>query len=167
MRLNKKTINRLINKLRVLIQEVEEGAPTNSLPDSIPPPPRKGGSKNRRGRQERTRSPRAPHHVHGDQDGARDRHPRQGAAGRSQPSAGGLDRQEVPKPRACSFLISSKRATSASSAASRSFSTAAGTSSAPTPPGGSARRSRAPSPIARAPSAFRCTWSRRPTSSSV
>ena len=45
MRLNKKTINRLINKLRVLIQEVEEGAPTNSLPDSIPPPPRKGGSK--------------------------------------------------------------------------------------------------------------------------
>ena len=39
MRLNKKTINRLINKIRVLIQEVEEGAPTHSMPDSIPPPP--------------------------------------------------------------------------------------------------------------------------------
>jgi RNA polymerase primary sigma factor len=38
MRLNKKTINRLINKIRVLIQEVEEGAPTHSMPDSIPPP---------------------------------------------------------------------------------------------------------------------------------
>ena len=39
MRLNKKTINRLINKIRVLIQEVEEGAPTHAMPDSIPPPP--------------------------------------------------------------------------------------------------------------------------------
>jgi RNA polymerase primary sigma factor len=39
MRLNKKTINRLINKIRVLIQEFEEGAPTHSMPDSIPPPP--------------------------------------------------------------------------------------------------------------------------------
>jgi RNA polymerase primary sigma factor len=39
MRLNKKTINRLVNKIRVLIQEVEEGAPTHSMPDSIPPPP--------------------------------------------------------------------------------------------------------------------------------
>ena len=45
MRLNKKTIARLVVKLRVLIQEIEEGAPTNSLPDSIPPPPRKGGKK--------------------------------------------------------------------------------------------------------------------------
>ena len=40
MRLNKRTINRLINKIRVMIQEVEEGAPTNSMPDSVPPPPR-------------------------------------------------------------------------------------------------------------------------------
>jgi RNA polymerase primary sigma factor len=39
MRLNKRTINRLINKIRVMIQEVEEGAPTNAMPDSIPPPP--------------------------------------------------------------------------------------------------------------------------------
>jgi RNA polymerase primary sigma factor len=39
MRLNKKTINRLINKIRVLIQEFEEGAPTHAMPDSIPPPP--------------------------------------------------------------------------------------------------------------------------------
>jgi RNA polymerase primary sigma factor len=38
MRLNKRTINRLVNKIRVMIQEVEEGAPTNALPDSIPPP---------------------------------------------------------------------------------------------------------------------------------
>jgi RNA polymerase primary sigma factor len=38
MRLNKRTINRLINKIRVMIQEVEEGAPTNAMPDSIPPP---------------------------------------------------------------------------------------------------------------------------------
>ncbi|HKQ70181.1 MAG TPA: sigma-70 factor domain-containing protein, partial [Polyangiaceae bacterium] len=47
MRLNKKTISRLINKLRVLIQEVEEGAPTHSMPDSVPPPPptRKPSSK--------------------------------------------------------------------------------------------------------------------------
>src|SRR6185503_9896350 len=48
MRLNKKTINRLINKIRVLIQEVEEGAPTHSMPDSIPPPsfsPRKTGKR--------------------------------------------------------------------------------------------------------------------------
>jgi RNA polymerase primary sigma factor len=39
MRLNKKTIGRLIGKLRIMIQEVEEGAPTNAMPDSIPPPP--------------------------------------------------------------------------------------------------------------------------------
>src|SRR5262249_55423055 len=46
MRLNKRTINRLINKIRVMIQEVEEGAPTNAMPDSIPPPPaRKNGKK--------------------------------------------------------------------------------------------------------------------------
>ncbi len=38
MRLNKKTINRLINKIRLLIQEVEEGAPTHALPESIPAP---------------------------------------------------------------------------------------------------------------------------------
>jgi RNA polymerase primary sigma factor len=42
MRLNKKTINRLINKIRVLIQEFEEGAPTHAMPDSIPPPPAAG-----------------------------------------------------------------------------------------------------------------------------
>src|SRR5262249_33676890 len=36
MRLNKRTINRLINKIRVLIQEVEEGAPTSAMPDSVP-----------------------------------------------------------------------------------------------------------------------------------
>ncbi len=47
MRLNKKTIGRLIGKLRVMIQEVEEGAPTNAMPDSIPPPApvRKNGKK--------------------------------------------------------------------------------------------------------------------------
>src|SRR5882724_10578438 len=39
MRLNKRTINRLIGKIRVMIQEVEEGAPTSAMPDSIPPPP--------------------------------------------------------------------------------------------------------------------------------
>src|SRR5262249_960884 len=37
MRLNKKTIGRLIGKLRIMIQEGEEGAPTSSMPDSIPP----------------------------------------------------------------------------------------------------------------------------------
>jgi RNA polymerase primary sigma factor len=47
MRLNKRTINRLINKIRVMIQEVEEGAPTNAMPDSVPPPPpqRKNGKR--------------------------------------------------------------------------------------------------------------------------
>jgi RNA polymerase primary sigma factor len=47
MRLNKRTINRLINKIRIMIQEVEEGAPTSTMPDSLPPPPpqRKNGKK--------------------------------------------------------------------------------------------------------------------------
>src|SRR5258708_24456214 len=48
MRLKKRTINRLINKIRVMIQEVEEGAPTSAMPDSIPPPaprPQKNGKK--------------------------------------------------------------------------------------------------------------------------
>jgi len=40
MRLNKRTVNRLINKIRIMIQEVEEGAPTSTMSDSYPPPPR-------------------------------------------------------------------------------------------------------------------------------
>jgi RNA polymerase primary sigma factor len=40
MRVNKRTINRLINKIRIMIQEVEEGAPTSTMSDSTPPPPR-------------------------------------------------------------------------------------------------------------------------------
>jgi RNA polymerase primary sigma factor len=46
MRLNKKTINRLINKIRLLIQEVEDGGPARALPESVPaPPPRKNGKR--------------------------------------------------------------------------------------------------------------------------
>jgi RNA polymerase primary sigma factor len=45
MRLNKKAIGRLIAKLRVLIQEVQEGAPTSTMPDSIPPVARKNGKR--------------------------------------------------------------------------------------------------------------------------
>jgi len=46
MRLNKKTISRLVNKIRLLIQEVEDGAPTRTLPESVPAPPlRKNGKR--------------------------------------------------------------------------------------------------------------------------
>jgi RNA polymerase primary sigma factor len=48
MRLNKRTINRLINKVRVLIQEVEEGIPPSAMSDSVPPPPPRPTTKNGR-----------------------------------------------------------------------------------------------------------------------
>jgi RNA polymerase primary sigma factor len=45
MRINKKAINRLIAKLRVLIQEVQEGSPSNTIADSTAPAARRSGKK--------------------------------------------------------------------------------------------------------------------------
>jgi len=61
MRLNKRTINRLINKIRIMIQEVEEGAPTNAMPDSVPPPPLRERKNGRRHGERRSHGLRELH----------------------------------------------------------------------------------------------------------
>ncbi len=88
------------------------------------------------------------------------RHDRQAAHGGGQPATGGVDREGLPGTRPVVPRPDPGGLARARSARSRSSTTAAATSSRPTPRGGSARRSRARSPTRRARSASPCTWSR-------
>ena len=85
-------------------------------------------------------------------------------ADRGEPAPRRLDREALHAPRAAVPRPDPGGEHRASCARSRSSSTSAATSSRPTRRGGSARRSPARSPTRRAPSASRCTWSRRSTS---
>ena len=85
---------------------------------------------------------------------------REDADDRGEPPPRRLDREGLPRARPQLPRPDPGRLASASSARSRSSTTARATSSRRTRPGGSGRRSRARSPTRRARSASRCTWSR-------
>ena len=88
------------------------------------------------------------------------RHGGQAAHGRGQPAPGRLDRQGLPGPRPQLPRPDPGGVARADPRRSRSSTTAAATSSRPTRPGGSARRSRGRSPTRRGRSGSRSTWSR-------
>ena len=85
---------------------------------------------------------------------------RQAEDGRVEPAPGRLDRQELPQPGPALPRPDPGGHARAWSARPRSSTTARASSSRPTRPGGSARRSPARSPTRRGRSASRSTWSR-------
>ena len=91
----------------------------------------------------------------------------QAPARRGEPAPGRLHRQALRGARHALPRPDPGGEPRASSRRWKSSTTARATSSPPTRRGGSARPSPAPSPIRRAPSASRCTWWRRSTSSSA
>ena len=94
------------------------------------------------------------------------RHGGQAPADRGQPAPGRLDRQALHRPRHAACSISSRRATSASSAPSRSSTTASGYKFSTYATWWIRQAiTRGHGRPGAAPSASRCTWSRRSTSS--